>query len=121
MTLLCEVSGRGKLTVRNPEELLRKGAQKGQATTAIRAKRSRQIVPSSVILTGGGRVKLTIRLTAAAQKLLLEGAELKIKVQISFEASDGATAGRKATITLKRNPKSGRAARVTLKSRPTQP
>ncbi len=100
--LVCEVPGPGRLSARTPEESARRRPPKAGARSAAQVRRAPQIVPKSVIPTQAGRVKLPVALTPGAQKLLLENPQLRIKVEIDFEAADRSSSSRTLTITLKR-------------------
>ncbi len=99
VTLLLEIPGPGRLSVRAPEEALRK---LGVTSAAARQPTLRQIRSTSLLVPRAGRVKLAVKLTPAAQELLSESAKLRLKVELTFESDDGSRRSKRATIVLRK-------------------
>jgi Domain of unknown function (DUF4082)/Bacterial Ig-like domain/Bacterial Ig domain len=97
--LVVKVPGPGKLSVNTPEPT--RGSGKGAGASAIRPRPARQIEPKSVRTKQAGKVKLRVKLSPSSRQLLLEDHRVTVKVQISFESTDGTYESRTISVTLK--------------------
>jgi Domain of unknown function (DUF4082)/Bacterial Ig-like domain/Bacterial Ig domain len=101
--LVVQVPGPGWLSARTPEEAPHADLRKLGATSAAqRLRKVPQIRFNSVLASQAGAVKLAVKLTPVAQKLLAENSRLKLRVELSFEPTAGSSLSRTVTVVLKK-------------------
>jgi hypothetical protein len=98
--LVIEVPGPGRLSAGTPKAPSRHRPQKAGRATA-EGEAQPQIEPKSIRTTRAGKVKLSVKLTPAARKLLLEVQRIKVPVEIGYEAAGGASISRTVAIVLR--------------------
>ncbi len=107
--LIFRVTGAGRFSTRAAaaSEINRRG-QRSDARSAARIRqirlRQRSIRPASTSVVAAGEVKVPIKLTPIGKRLLREEQRLNVRINVSFEASDGPTTTWKLNVTLRKRP-----------------